>query len=252
MTHTFPSTWAALTVGVFLLAGLVKGVVGLGLPTVAMALLALAMPPQEAAALLVVPSLVTNLWQLRPLAGAWPLLRRLGGMQAGVVAGTLAGSWWMGAPAGAAASIALGLVLLAYAAWGLSGARWALPPSIEPWLGPVVGVATGLVTAATGVFVVPAVPYLQALGLQRDALVQAMGISFTVSTLALAIGLGAQGVYSGAAAASSVAMLVPAIAGMALGQWLRGFLSPTLFRTCFFIGLALLGAHMAIQGSGQI
>ena len=44
----------------FLVAGLVKGVVGMGLPTVAMGLLGLVMPPVQAAALLVVPSLVTT------------------------------------------------------------------------------------------------------------------------------------------------------------------------------------------------
>jgi len=95
---------------------------------------------------------------------------------------------------------------------------------------------------------VPAVPYLQALSLQKDELVQAMGVSFTVSTVALGIGLASQGVYSAAAAASSLAMLVPALAGMVLGQWLRSFLSARVFKTCFFVGLALLGAYMAAQG----
>src|SRR3546814_5359652 len=63
---------------VFLLAGVVKGVVGLGLPTISMALLALFMPPAPAAALLVVPSLITNLWQARPIHTLAPLLRRIG------------------------------------------------------------------------------------------------------------------------------------------------------------------------------
>ncbi|RVA24109.1 sulfite exporter TauE/SafE family protein, partial [Mesorhizobium sp. M7A.F.Ca.US.001.01.1.1] len=58
---------------VFLAAGFVKGVVGMGLPTVAMGLLAVTMPPAQAAALLLIPSLVTNLWQL--LTG--PSFRRL-------------------------------------------------------------------------------------------------------------------------------------------------------------------------------
>jgi hypothetical protein len=76
----------------FLLAGMVKGVVGLGLPTVAMGLLGLVMPPVEAAALLLVPSLVTNVWQLLagPRFGA--LLRRLRGMMLGVCVGTWAGA----------------------------------------------------------------------------------------------------------------------------------------------------------------
>lgn len=88
-----------LTTTAFLLAGLVKGVVGLGLPTLAMALLALAMPPAQAAALLILPSLVTNVWQMRPWPTLAPMTRRLWPMQAGVVAGTLGGAWLLGAPA---------------------------------------------------------------------------------------------------------------------------------------------------------
>jgi uncharacterized membrane protein YfcA len=49
---------------VFLLAGAVKGMTGMGLPTVAMGALGAVMPPVVAASLLVVPSFVTNVWQL--------------------------------------------------------------------------------------------------------------------------------------------------------------------------------------------
>ena len=59
--------------------------------------------------------------------------------------------------------------------------------------GPAIGLATGLVTAATGVFVIPAVPYLQALGMEKEELVRALGISFLVSTIALAVALGSSG-----------------------------------------------------------
>ena len=69
--------FALLVAGTFLFAGLVKGVVGLGLPTVAMGLLGLAMPPVAAAALLLVPSLVTNVWQLLAKPRFGGLLRRL-------------------------------------------------------------------------------------------------------------------------------------------------------------------------------
>jgi uncharacterized membrane protein YfcA len=235
--------WAAAA-AVFLLAGVIKGVVGLGLPTVSMALLALWMPPVRAAALLIAPSLVTNLWQTGPRATFWPVLRRIGGMQAGIVGGTLGGALWLGVPAGAWASVALGAALVAYALWGLTGRQLHVPAAHERWLGPLVGAATGLVTAVTGVFVVPAVPYLQALGFQRDALIQAMGISFTTSTVVLAIGLAGNGSYPASAVGGSVAMLLPALAGMVLGTWLRRRLSVAVFRRCFLAGLALLGFYM--------
>ncbi len=96
---------------------------------------------------------------------------------------------------------------------------------------------------------VPAVPYLQALGFQRDGLIQAMGISFTTSTVVLALGLAANGSYPAAVLGGSVAMLVPAVGGMVLGTWLRQRLPVAVFRRCFLIGLTLLGAYMALRAA---
>lgn len=236
----------ASAIGVFALAGMVKGIVGLGLPTVAMALLALWMSPAQAAALLIVPSLLTNLWQMRPWSGLPALWLRLAGMLVGVCAGTWAMALWLGAPAGAWARPALGVALIAYAAWSLAGARVAVAARHERWLGPLAGLVTGAITAATGVFVVPAVPYLQALGLQRDALVQAMGLCFTVSTVALAVGLAAHAGLSVATLGGSMLLLAPALLGMACGQWLRQRLSPVGFRRCMLGSLLLLGGYMLV------
>ncbi len=238
----------AAVVAVFVLAGVVKGVVGLGLPTISMALLALVMAPAQAAALLIVPSLITNLWQALPWVTLRAVLRRIAGMQAGVCAGTVAGALWLGPPSGEWAGICLGLALVAYAAWGLFGTPPTVLPRHEPWTGIAVGTVTGVITAATGVFVIPAVPYLQALKLDKDALIQAMGISFTVSTVALAAGLWLNGGYTAGAASASILMLLPALAGMALGQRLRDRLSPRTFKLCFMISLALLGAYQAGRG----
>ncbi|WP_424136121.1 sulfite exporter TauE/SafE family protein [Roseomonas chloroacetimidivorans] len=239
--------WLPIT-AVFLLAGLVKGVIGLGLPTVAMGLLGLIMPPAEAAALLLVPSLVTNVWQLLagPRFGA--LLRRLWRMMLGIALGTWAGSGVIAGGAGHLATAALGAALLLYAVVGLAKLRLRVPPAAEGWAGPAVGAATGLVTGATGVFVIPAVPYLGALGLGRDDLVQALGLSFTVSTLALSAGLAWHGALPVQAAGTSLAALAPALAGMALGGWLRARVRPETFRLCFFLGLLALGGELLWRG----
>ncbi|WP_034297566.1 sulfite exporter TauE/SafE family protein [Herbaspirillum sp. RV1423] len=231
--------------GIFLLAGFVKGVVGLGLPTVAVGLLGLFMPPQQAAALLIVPSLATNLWQL--LAGGrfvW-LLRRLWLMLAGIVAGTLLGANFMAADSVGHATIALGMALIAYALLGLAAARFSVSAGKEKYLSPVIGLTTGLITAATAVFVIPAVPYLQALNLEKDELIQALGLSFTVSTIAMAAGLAQGGALHMEGAAISLIALLPALGGMFVGQWLRAKISAVLFRRCFFVGLLLLGLHLS-------
>jgi len=234
---------------VFVLAGVVKGVIGLGLPTLSMALLALWMPPAAAAALLVVPSLATNVLQMQPWPSLGRMLRRLGGMQAGIVAGTLAGAWAFDGLASAGAALALGAALVAYAAWGLLGRPLKVPARHEAWLGALCGGVTGAITAWTGVFVLPAVVYLQGLRLERDELVQAMGICFTTSTLALGAVLLLQGRYPAAAAGASLVMLVPAMLGMALGQWLRQRMPLAVFRRCFFFGLAAFGAYGALRAA---
>ena len=236
-----------LATATFLLAGLVKGVIGMGLPTVAMGLLAVAMPPAEAAALLVVPSLVTNLWQLLAGPAFAALARRLRTMMAGVVVGTVAGAGILVGNVAGLASMGLGIALVAYAVVGLAGVKMALARRHETWMAPAIGVATGLVTGATGVFVLPAVPYLQAIGLEKDELVQALGLSFTVSTLALALGLLRVDAWQMGSIWMSLLALAPALGGMWLGQVLRGRISAATFRRVFFAGLLLLGLYLTLR-----
>ena len=237
-----------LIAATFFLAGLVKGVIGLGLPTVAMGLLGLAMPPAYAAALLLVPSLVTNVWLLLAGQRFGALFRRLRGMMLGIIAGTLAGSGLITGETAPAAAAALGGALALYAVVGLAKLRLRVPPASERWAGPLVGALTGMVTGATGVFVIPAVPYLGSLGLERDDLVQALGLSFTASTLALAAGLAWHDALPLQAAGASLLALVPSLAGMALGGWLRARVRLETFRLCFFVGLLVLGGELVWRG----
>jgi uncharacterized protein len=239
-------TTAFLIGATFLLAGLVKGVIGMGLPTVAMGLLALVLPPAEAAAILVVPSLVTNVWQLAAGPHLGALTRRLWPMMLAIVAGTVAGAGVLAGNAGGLARIGLGVALAAYGAVALAGLRLSVPARNEGWLGPLIGVTTGLITGATGVFVIPAAPYLQAVGLEKDELIQALGLSFTVSTVALALGLLRVDAWQADAVWVSLLALVPALIGMQAGQWLRRRIAADTFRRVFLASLLLLGATLAL------
>jgi uncharacterized protein len=230
---------------VFLLAGFVKGVLGLGLPTIAMGLLAVTMPPGQAAAMLVVPSLVTNVWQMLAGPHVLTLLKRLGGMLVAACIGTWLGAGWLTGPYARYGAIALGLSLIVYAVLSLSAVRMSVPREREIWLGPLVGLLTGLITAATGVFVIPAIVYLQGIGLEKDELVQALGLSFTVSTVALSVNLIGAGVLNISLAATAVAALATAVIGMWIGQAVRLRLDQKTFRRWFFIGLLLLGLYLA-------
>ena len=237
-----------LVIATFVLAGLIKGVIGLGLPTVAMGLLGLAMAPSQAAAMLIIPATLTNVWQLAFGGHLKGLLKRLWPMLLMIFFGTGVGTLWIGMAGGHWVVRGLGAALLLYALSGLFLPAMHVKPRHETWLGPLCGLLTGVITSATGVFVIPAVPYMQALGLSRDELVQALGLSFTVSTLALAGGLLWRGALGGGELSASLLALIPAVLGMLLGQWLRQRISAVLFKRAFFIGLGALGAHLLISG----
>ena len=229
----------------FFVAGVVKGVTGMGLPTVAMGALGALLSPLTAAGLLIVPAFVTNVWQLVSGPSFAPLLRRLWPMMAAVVAGTFGGASLLTGGNVRLGTSALGAALAAYASFSLAARPPSVSARLEPWLGPVVGGATGLVTGGTGVFVLPAVPYLQALGLGKDDLVQALGLSFTVSTVALAAALAARGALRLDNLALSSLAVVPALLGMGAGQAVRARVSAETFRRWFLIALLIFGAEMA-------
>lgn len=165
-----------------------------------------------------------------------------------IFVGTLAGSAWLGMSGSHSMTRVLGAALLLYALSGLFLPTFKVRATAERWLGPLCGFVTGVIASASGVFVIPAVPYLQALGLERNQLIQALGLSFTVSTLALAIALSWSGALGGAELGASLLALAPALLGMLFGQWLRQRISAVLFKRMFFIGMGLLGLHLLIAG----
>jgi hypothetical protein len=240
---------AAFLAATFLVAGGVKGLLGVGLPTVAMALLSFAMPPAQAAATLIVPALATNIWQMAAGPALLPLLRRFAFMAIGMVAGTFATIGLLTGSSTSLATAALGSVLAAYGAYGLIGRVFTVSRRAERWLSPVIGFATGMVTGASGVYVVPVVPYLNSLGLDKEELVQSIGISAFACPLALAAALALRGQYTAQVATSSFIALLPALAGMYLGQAARRKLRPAVFFRWFFGGLLALGLYMIVRSA---
>jgi uncharacterized membrane protein YfcA len=233
----------------FVFAGFVKGVLGQGLPTVAIGLLSLIMSPGEAAALVVIPALLTNIWQGWFGPSLVPLIRRLWptllASFVGTFVATALGLGLLTAEAAALARKALGIALILYGLLGISRIQLLVSPRTEPWLGPTMGAANGAVSTATGVFMFPVIPYIQSLGLERDDLIQAQGISFTVSTLALTVVLLGSGTLNATNAAGSMVAMAVTFVGMFLGQYVRKFIQPEIFRFLFFTGMLVLGAHLA-------
>lgn len=247
-TPVHSSSILALIAGAFLLAGFVKGVIGLGLPTVSIGVLGLVMTPAQAAAIMLAPTLITNVWQALAGKDLLPLLKRIWPMLAGICLGTfIAAKWLPGANSGQA-TIWLGFALIAYAGLGLVKVDLRVSPQAERWLSLPVGVLTGAISVATGVYVIPGTPYMQALKMDRHQLVQMLGISFTVSTLALGTALMQAGEIGLSLATPVAIAIVASLAGMGLGQQVRGRIQEKTFRLWFFLGLLGLGIHLALHG----
>jgi uncharacterized membrane protein YfcA len=231
-------------VGTFLIAGAVKGIIGLGLPTVSLALLTVALDLPTAMALLLMPSFVTNLWQSAVGGNARAILVRLWPF---FLMATVA--VWVGVLALARLNPSfltalLGVLLVTYAVVNLGGVKLTIPSRYEVLAGPLIGTANGVLTGMTGSFVVPGVMFLQAIGLSRDVLVQAMGMLFTASTVALGIALQQSNFLTAEQAVLSASAVVPAMIGMIGGQVVRRRLSEQRFRTVFFVALLVLGAYI--------
>ena len=230
---------------IFLLAGTVKGVSGMGLPTVSIGLLGLFMAPAQAAALIVFPAAITNIWQFATGPRHLALLRRFGPMMLATALATWSATGMITGDDAGEAATALGLALIVYAAIGLTKYRLRVAPRSEGWMAPVIGAVTGIVTGATGVFGIPSMLFLQAVGLEAEELVQAFGLSFTVSAVALAAGLASHGAFHLANGGVSLACTVPALIGMTAGRWVRRRVDPETFRRIFFAALLLLGLDLA-------
>jgi len=232
----------------FLLAGFIKGAIGVGLPTVVMGLLSIVMPPAQAAALMVMPALATNIWQMAAGPTLLALLRRYAWLIVAVFAGTFTTIGLM-TRTGAFAQAALGAVLAAYGAYGLFARRFQVARASERWLSPLIGFITGTLSGATGVFVIPTVPYLTSLKMTSEELVQSIGVLAFVCPLALGLALAVHGQYRAELAGTSFLALFPALAGMYIGMRLRRRLAAAVFMRWFFAGLIALGGYMFLRSA---
>ena len=230
---------------VFLLAGFVKGTIGMGLPTVAMGLLATRMAPAHALAIVIVPAIVTNIWQTFVGPYLRDIVRRLWPLLIGTVFGVWAGGGLLTGPYASYGTIVLGVLLVIYAIVGLSKVRFSVPREKEGWVGGIIGLITGVISAATGVQVIPSMPFMQAIGMEKDELIQALGVFFTTATVAQAYNLTGAGLLNTSTLIPGTVGMIAAFAGMYIGQVVRSRMDAESFRRWFLIAMLLLGIYLS-------
>jgi uncharacterized membrane protein YfcA len=128
---------------------------------------------------------------------------------------------------------------------GLSKISFHVARSNEKWIGGIVGLVTGMVSATTGVQVLPSMPFMQAIGMEKDELVQALGVFFTVATVSLAFNLTATGLLNASTTLPAAVAMAAAFTGMFIGQAVRSRMQPEAFRKWFLVSMILLGIYLA-------
>lgn len=231
-------------IGAFFVAAFVKGTTGLGFSTTSVPILAVVYSVPAALPLVLIPSMVSNALVMCDAGHFVETVRRFWPLYLAALPGIALGLFLLVRVDPAVAAAVLGVVLIIYALYALMQPTLRVPARAERPLAPVIGLMTGTVNGLTGSQVMPVLPYLLGLGLDPQRFVQAINVSFTLSSLAMIAGLSGVGLITPQIVLVSVAGLIPVYLGVALGSRVRRLLSPDIFRRIVLLLLIVLGAAL--------
>lgn len=252
LLQAFSPTQLATIAAAYFIAALVKGVTGLGYSSTCLPILTLAFGLKEALPLVLIPSVGSNLAVMASTADFRASARRFWPMVVAAALAVFAGLWALTRMRGESAAAVLGVVLLLYVGFALAHARFHLAEARTRRLEPVIGAVTGFVNGLTGSQVMPLIPYLLSLDLARERFLQASNQSFTLSSAAMFVGLGAAGLMTMPVVAVSTVGLVLVTLGVRIGSRISRYLAPQAFRTAVLIVLAALGLGLILRAIGWL
>lgn len=231
----------------FFLAGGIKGVIGLGLPTISLALLAIMFDLVTAIVLTLIPSLVTNIWQALSGSDGKVILKRMFPFLLMALITIWIGAYILSSQNITFLTILLGVLLIAYSLLSLIRINFTIPNIHKTWVGIVLGTVNGAITGMAGVYIVPSVMYFHAIGLRRDEIVQAMGILFSLSSVSMLAAYRYQNLLTMEQAILSLYALFPALIGMYYGKKIRSLLTESTFNKALYISLLFIGCFIVIK-----
>lgn len=227
------------------IGGVVKGIVGIGLPIVSIAILVNFLPPSLSIAIVVIPILVTNLWQATRFSGLLHLLRRFWltilffVTSLSITARLLVGidpQYLFGA---------LGISVVIFTASNLFRPRvHAVTPQTERWLGPLAGIAGGFLGGISTIWGPPLMMFLMMLNLKKDEWVRAVGLIWFTGAIPLTLSYWANGMLNEQSFPLSVAACIPGMIGILIGEKIRGYVNQETFRKVLLTLLFLIGLNL--------
>ena len=235
---------AALVALVFLMAGMIKGLVGIGLPTASLAMLTLMLPPKTAMALVIIPLLVTNLHQIARSGRVLEVASRFLPLVLTMVPFIWLSTNFLPRMNNDMILGAIGLVLVLFAVTNMMASPPPIPARLDKWVQVPVGVVAGVLGGLTTIWSPPLFMHLISLRLEKDDFVRAAGFIIFVGGLPLAAGFWANGLLTGPSALLSALFCLPAIAGYWLGERVRSRVSQARFRKILLLVFFLMGLNL--------
>ena len=229
-------------------AGGVKGVIGLGLPLTAISIIGAVVDLRTAIAYIAIPVVATNLYQAFDGGRTAEMLRKYWVINLCSVAGTVVGTQILFIVDPRILITLLGGVVILYVAINASRFRIRISDRAAPWAAPPLGILSGLLTGTTGSVGIPIALYLQARDVDKESFLRAIALTFLISSSVLVLALLEKGAINRESAIISAVSLVPAFAGMAVGQRLRGRLSEDRFRVFVFMFLLIAAVNLIRKG----
>ena len=237
----------AIAAVAFTLAGFVKGVVGFGFPIITLIILTLTIGLLDALAIVVIPTIVVNIWQASSGPYLTDIVKRMWLYFLVAMIFIWITSAYLSVVNIKWPTAMLGAILFVFASSRLLKVSISVPRKWEWPLSVPLGAINGMLTGMTGSFMVPSVLFMQAMGFQRDMLVQAMGIFFAISTIVLAVSLGRNDLISMEHVRVSVSALVPSILGLYIGRRVRLKIDEERFQQLFLVSVLLLGGYISYR-----
>jgi uncharacterized membrane protein YfcA len=240
-------TLIAWCAGSLAVAGVVKGVVGIGIPMVSIALLSLAISVPQAVSLLPVPILVANTWQAFRGGRFKSSLRRFRPLIVALAFGMVIGALLLKHVDDRVLQAVIGIAVMLFSITSLNTPELRVPARAERWLGAVAGAGGGVLGGMSSLFGPPILMFLVSLHLSKDEFVAVIGTVYLLGGVFLLAALAGVRVMGPNEVALSALATPPLLAGMALGQWLRSKISQEVFRTGLLVTVLLIGASLLLR-----
>ena len=222
------------------LGGMVKGVLGVGLPLVTVPLLSLLLPPQQAMGMLVAPVLAANFLQAVQGGRLGFALKRFAPLMLAQLAATLAAVYWSQALSPKAVNAFMAFSVIFAVLVMIFQPKGEISPSHQKWMGPVLGGLSGALAGVSSLSGPILITYLLALRLSRDEFVGSISIIYFFGSLPMYAAMLWWDRFGWSEVGWSCLAMVPVYAGMAWGNRIRKHLSEQLFRRIMLAFLTLL------------